>query len=139
MANWSQIVGFQGRKIDLRQFIQDELKHMKTASYEDQVKQIKQTIQFIHQSCSLFYPRPSTQDHPINTPVLNEAPEVKGSPLPAAAANLCQTLLLPLLLIRLNSPQVRHKSIKNGASGRVGNEPVKPRSVDITLDESRAD
>ncbi|KAA1114764.1 Dihydroorotate dehydrogenase (quinone), mitochondrial [Puccinia graminis f. sp. tritici] len=59
MVNWSQIVGFQVRKIDLQPLIQDELKHMKTASYEDQVKQIKQTIQFIGQSCSLFYPRPS--------------------------------------------------------------------------------
>ncbi|KAA1079597.1 Dihydroorotate dehydrogenase (quinone), mitochondrial [Puccinia graminis f. sp. tritici] len=80
--NWSQIVGSQAQKIDLQQLIQDELKQIKTASYEDQVKEIKQTIEFIDQSLARF----STQDLPINPPVLKHAPEVKERPLPAAAA-----------------------------------------------------
>jgi dihydroorotate dehydrogenase len=99
--NWSQIVGSQAQKIDLQQLIQDELKQIKKASYEDQVKEIKQTIQFIDQSLARF----STQDLPINPPALKHAHEVKEPPLPAAAALSNSPAPVPPAHITLNPPQ----------------------------------
>ncbi|KAA1102281.1 Dihydroorotate dehydrogenase (quinone), mitochondrial [Puccinia graminis f. sp. tritici] len=59
-------------------------------------------------SSSASLARFSTQDLPINPPVLNQAPEVKGSPLPAAAAMSNSPAPAPLNPPQLtpNPPQV---------------------------------
>ncbi|WAQ91422.1 hypothetical protein PtA15_14A306 [Puccinia triticina] len=77
---WSQIVGSHARNLDLQKLIAEELKQVKTASYDDQINEIKQTIQFVDQSIAAI----EAQHSP---PTLNPPQKAqKEQPLLAAAA-----------------------------------------------------
>ncbi|OAV92833.1 hypothetical protein PTTG_02070 [Puccinia triticina 1-1 BBBD Race 1] len=77
---WSQIVGSHARNLDLQKLIAEELKQVKTASYDDQINEIKQTIQFVDQSIAAI----EAQHSP---PTLNPPQKAqKEQPLPATAA-----------------------------------------------------